>query len=557
MSTGRQIDKWTESEFIQNRYYVWFGSEMPKTISAKEIADNALDQLADFKNTKAREAFIEISKNSVKVMDTGGGITLQLDEETGKSHLFLAVNKLYTSSNYEETDLTGVNGVGATATNALSELFKAGNVRNNKFEGYLFKNGVHKNEGKETDKFEFNDAPYKNGFYVEANYNKKFLEDDINIPWLLDYIKLRVGELPKKSVVKVVTVKENTKDGVTEEIRKEYIFDKIEGSENYVKSWEERVNDIPGSVIVNGGKGWRYAFNKDEDAFENIKSIVKKAPIQNERRFRATYNIEDSRIVMSPTYTLNYDGTALPKYRDQPKTELEISGADIFAAMRKKAPGIYQHYYNLAQERYLKRLISGSDRNSYTPAVGNKNKELIIAEGYSAISAIQSMRDAKTQACLALQGKILNVMSKDLQSAMKSPVVQDIITIVMTEDFDKIIFATDADSDGHHIATLLLGLFHKFIPKYLEEGKVYHCDTPLYVFKKGKQIIGSNNVKDRPDNSWRLSTKKGLGSLSSEEVEMFITNKDTRTLVRLIYDMPDAEKQLEFALVQGGKGWIQ
>ena len=540
---GREITQWSEKESVRNRYNIWFGSDMPKTIAAKELIDNALDQISD---RKCFNVDIKMSEQSIQVMDTGIGISTKKDAESGKTHLYLAVGKLYTSSNYDGNDgLTGTNGVGSSACNFLSKKFMAGNVKKKLFKGYIFNDGEHIDEGNTMDIIDDLNLPFDNGFYVSAEFDNETLEDPIDIDWLLRYIEKRTGELREGARV---TVKTTTEKG-----ENSFVFDKIKDSEFYVKSWLEQVNDVPGSVIIRNG-AWTYALSKDKRAFSGITSVAQGAPIQCSTSFNATYEVEGVDVKVSVPFTLNYNGRTPPRYTDQTKRRITIYSASMMNIL-KKSSALYNYFFSVAESIYLDKMLENSDSDMYWPAIGNGYKELIIAEGLSAISGIRAQRNAKTQACLALRGKILNVYKKPLKVAMRSPIIKELLTVLSHQTFDKIIICTDADDHGNHICTLLLGLFATFQKKQLMSGLVYYCNTPLYIFEKGKEMKWSDNVEDCP-KGWQINVNKGLGSLSSRQIKKFVTDPNTRDLLEIEYDTPEADDMLAFSLIEGGKRWI-
>ena len=545
---GRKVKQWSEVEFVRNRYNVWIGSDMPKTISAKELSDNALDQVAD---GLAKRVLVAVGRNSVAVIDDGAGISMEKDKESGKTHLFLAVGKLYTSSNYEGTEnLTGVNGVGSTVTNALSSCFHAGYVKDSVFKGYVFHNGVHKDEGKTFDVIaDFKDPdlgslPF-DGYYVRADYDSSVLSDSIDVEWLCEYIKDRVGELPEGAYVEVYDLV----NGVVK------YYNKYQGDKNYVKSWLEKVKESPGVEVVETRDGWKYAFSKEEDGFKDVRSIVSGAPVSNHTTVTVGFEVEEYNVNVSIPVTFKYSGKAAPRYTDQTKRRVVLGASDVARVLKAKAPSVYNYYKAKAEEKYLAHVLKKNENEMFWPAIGGgEDQELIIAEGYSAASAIKNRRDPKKQACLALKGKILNVIQKDLKDAMKSDVVKQILSVVTKYKYDRIIIAVDADADGSHIFTLLMGLFYRFARSFIEEGKVYYCNTPLYVFTKGKDIKWSNSKFDCPPG-YKISVKKGLGSLTAKEIELFVTNPETRDLWQLAID-ERAQESLWEALAEGCKHWI-
>lgn len=140
------------------------------------------------------------------------------------------------------------------------------------------------------------------------------------------------------------------------------------------------------------------------------------------------------------------------------------------------------------------RSFNGKPKKFVEPS-GKKNLELFIVEGDSAMGSAVSGRDPKTQGIFPIRGKLLNAFKTPKAKFLKNAEVAAIIQITTGGSYgreidmskvkwDKIIFMTDADPDGSHIAGLLLRLYLIYMPQLIEAGKVYKAVPPLFGFKQ-------------------------------------------------------------------------
>ena len=513
-----------------------------------EVVDNSIDEaLAGYANR------IEVSileDNSIKVVDNGRGIPVDMHEKMNKPALEVVLTVLHAGGKFDKGSYKvsgGLHGVGVSCVNALSDYLRAEISRDGKIHMQEYAYGKPTSELKvigesdhtgttiifHPDATIFTETVYEFDTLARRMRDLAYLNAGITLT-LSDYRELDENGNPRsetfyseeglKEFVELIDKNEthliedvihiNTeKNGVPVEVAITYNTSFKENIFTYVNN----INTIEGGTHLTG---FRRGLTSTLKKYADDNKLLDKVKIEiSKEDFREGLTAVVSVKVMEP------------QFEGQTKTKLgnnEVIGAvqtAVSEALRyyleehpKQAKTIVEKVILAAQARnaaYAAKMKV--QRKSPLGGAGLPGKlsdcksrdaeacEIFLVEGDSAGGSAKSGRNPLFQAILPLRGKILNVEKALEHKILESEEIVNMfkalgVTIGTEEDskepnltklrYHKVIIMTDADVDGAHIATLLMTFFFRCIRPIIENGYLYIATPPLYKCAlKGKKDV--------------------------------------------------------------------
>ncbi|MBF67052.1 MAG: DNA topoisomerase IV subunit B [Gammaproteobacteria bacterium] len=559
---------------------------------AQEVIDNAVDEALE---GHAAEIRVTLRKDgSMSVDDDGRGMPVDVQKKTGLTGVELILTKLHSGAKFSSDSYKfsgGLHGVGVSVVNALSTHFEVYVKQDGKLHHMMFK------DGKAASKLQVVDSVGKRNTGTLINFMpdpQYFDSVKFSVPRLRHLLRAKAVLCPGLRVIftdESASADEQTTEWCFEQGLEDYLLAEVRDAEmlpevpitgnasghNEAVDWavlwvpdapelitESYVNLIPtmqGGTHVSGLRAGLLEATREFCEFRNL--VPRGIRITADDIFERCAYVLSAKLVD-------------PQFSGQTKERLNSREAATFiSAAVKDAFSLWLGQHVEAGEKIAELAITrAQDRMRAGKKVARKKVaagpalpgkladcssqdamagELFLVEGESAGGSAKQARDRETQAILPLRGKILNTWEVDSGEILASNEVHDISVALGIDPgtnsldglrYGKVCILADADSDGLHIASLLIALFVRHFPALVEQGHVYVAMPPLYRIDVGKEVFYAIDEADRVRILDLIEVEKmkgkvvvqrfkGLGEMNPKQLRETAMAPETRRLVRL------------------------
>jgi len=585
--TSDNIKVLNDIEHIQLRSGMYIGEANDPRSLFSEMFDNAMDEVSA---GHSPELIVEVDtkENRYCVSDFGRGIPIGKKKlENGEEKEVVEVLMTIANSggkfdNNSYNYSAGLNGVGMTVTNALSETFEIITRRNGRYVHAI----THGSAQVELNRGKF-DGP--SGTSASFIPNKKYFHS-VKIPREFILSRCRIASaLGFRAKCAIDGEAQNTDCT---------IFDLIKEEDNKVATYV----DIPTIEVKNdAGESMKVALRYTSDTKDryfgytnllanylggtHVQCLSKTVISAWETLINKYKNLRPVVELKPSDYLVGLRGVCAvfishPEFSSQTKEKLVVNKAYFDSLMEAFSKSLIKYLtdnidvaqqlikrfeeYRIAQNALLSRkeisslikINEDSGDNIRRRSVVSKlvectsrkrdDTELFIVEGDSAMGPYLYVRDKATQAVLPIRGKILNTTYKDLKEVIQNKEICDIANSIgcgigaqcdaSKSRYERVIISADADPDGLQINCLVLAVFINLFPDMVKQGRVYVSLPPLYCWGKSAKDYGwCNKVEDIPTTAKDVHRFKGLGEMNDDQLYYFLVDKNTRNVLQIEY----------------------
>ncbi len=556
-----------------------------------EIMDNSIDEVM---NGYADKVDIVLDKDGqgIRITDNGRGIPVDTHQEYGKSALELIMTTLhaggkFANSNYQYSG--GLHGVGSSVVNALSTVLEVTVKRDGGewFQAYHIGQPTCevtrvKDCGARTHGTSIWFRPDPEIFPVTTFNPQVILETLEAQAWLH-----RVHITFKDRVNGVDYDLDHADQGL------DGYLDQLVQGEDRVEGWEKsfvlKREEEPRLELAlqwcqTGGESLRSFVNGVRTPQGGTHDLgLRTGVVRAVRNYMDTHNLQPRTLKLSAEDIREGMRGVLSVYVQEPQfkgqTKDRLNNVEVTAQVAGVVAPALESFLNengsLAHS-LVERIISGAKEKAAvqaaTEAVVRKSvtkrlnlpgkladcssnrpqdSELFIVEGDSAGGSAKQARDRRHQAILPLRGKILNTEQAGPDKFAKNKEITSLASAIgcglgnkYCEDhlrYGRIVILTDADSDGHHIASLLLAFFYRYMPELIRNGHVFLGRPPLFRVAIGNKVhwAWDEGERDRLVRASRsrstpnITRFKGLGEMSPAQLKETTMDPQTRMLFRV------------------------
>ncbi len=610
-----QIETLEGIKAIRLRPGMYIGSIGPAGVRhiTLEIISNAVDE---YLNGHCTLCQIKYDKNNViTITDNGRGVPFGKAKD-GSETLVNIYTKLHTGAKFDSEGKTGyntsggMNGVGAKATNALSESFKVISTRDNKraiaefAKGQLKEFKVEDFKSKETGTtviFKPDKEIFKEGIELEYDALKRQIQElaylSPGMVFELNYLDNEKEIITSKNGIKdYINDLNKNKETLTSVFYTETMEDRIgvklamQYNDTYTDNYKLYTNSIPNS----GGThltGFRTALTQAVNKYARDNKILKEKDANltgdelKEGLVLVLSFIMPDPVFSGQTKDVLSSSEARTIVQRLVAKEIEtwlnsnkndakaiVDKAMLARIAREKAKKAKETVRN--QESKKNKALKFGSKLADCYSKDRKKCEIYITEGDSASGNLKTARNNEFQAVMPVRGKILNCQKATLDKIQKNAEIMtmidafglsiDLKTMKITykpEDlrYDKIIIMSDADVDGAHIKNLFYTFIWNFCPELIYDGHIYAGVPPLYKVTIGKEYKYLKNdealeafKKENQGKKYIVNRLKGLGEMDVDETEETLIDPEGRIIKQItVEDAKKADKLFEDLMGDG------